>query len=183
MVAMNEPRWLNPQERRAWLGLLAITTLLPGTLDGTVQREAGITLFDYTVLAMLSESEDRMLAMSELAARSNASLSRLSHVAKKLEGRGWVARSQCPTDARVTTAAITDEGMRTVERLAPLHVESVRQAVFDGLEDDDVADLERVARRIVARLDENHWIFRDGVEATPEPGLDESGSGPKIERR
>ena len=34
---------------------------------------------------MLSETDDRTLPMSELAPRTNASLSRLSHVVSKLE--------------------------------------------------------------------------------------------------
>ncbi|WP_146360590.1 MarR family winged helix-turn-helix transcriptional regulator [Arthrobacter yangruifuii] len=155
----NAPRWLSPDERQAWLALFAVSSLLPATLDADLFRRARITLFDYHVLAMLSEAENRSLPMSELAARSNASLSRLSHVVKKLEQRGWMSRTPSPSDARVTTAALTDEGMAALAQLAPDHVESVRQAVFDGLSDKDVADLERVGKRILARLDPCNGIL------------------------
>lgn len=155
---MTEPqpvpaRWLSPEERQAWLALYAVATRLPGTLDADLFRRARITLFDYHVLAMTSESPDRQLAMSELAAFSNASLSRLSHVVKKLEQRGWMRRSPSTTDARVTTAAITDEGMAALVDLAPGHVESVRKAVFDALDDQDVADLARIGNKILTLLD------------------------------
>ncbi|MBD7995803.1 MarR family transcriptional regulator [Arthrobacter sp. Sa2CUA1] len=146
-------RWLSPEERQAWLALYAVATRLPGTLDADLFKRARITLFDYHVLAMTSESPEKQLAMSELALRSNASLSRLSHVVKKLEQRGWMRRFPSPKDARVTTAAITDEGMAALIELVPGHVESVRHAVFDALDDRDVADLARIGNKILTLLD------------------------------
>lgn len=155
---MTEPqsapaRWLSPQERQAWLALYAVAIRLPGTLDADLFRRARITLFDYHVLAMTSESPEKQLAMSELALRSNASLSRLSHVVKKLEQRGWMRRFPSPNDARVTMAAITDEGMAELTALAPEHVESVRNVVFDALDEHDVAELARIGTKILTLLD------------------------------
>ena len=159
---MAAAQWLTPDERRAWLALYAVSTLLPGTLDAHLFREARITLFDYHVLAMLSESASGSLPMSELAARSNASLSRLSHVAKKLEERGWISRSPSTVDGRVTTAVLTDDGMAAVKRLAVEHVAKVREKVFDAIDERDVADLERVGRKILARIQADHWILAEG---------------------
>ncbi|KUM35965.1 MarR family transcriptional regulator [Arthrobacter sp. EpRS71] len=158
---MTQPRWLNADERRAWLALLSINTLLPSALDTQLQSAGKLSLFDYNVLAMLSETEGRYLPMSELAARTSASLSRLSHVVTKLQKRGWVERQAHPGDARVTVAHLTDAGMATIVSLAPGHVESVRTLMLDSLSPDDVADLARIGEKIVARLDNNHWILRD----------------------
>ncbi|MCC3268500.1 MarR family transcriptional regulator [Arthrobacter gengyunqii] len=159
--------WLSPEERRAWLALYAVATRLNPTLDAELSKRARITLFDYHVLAMTSEAPERALPMSELAARSNASLSRLSHVVKKLEGRGWMERSQSPDDARVTMAALTDEGMAALASLAPDHVRSVRDLVFDGLDARDVSDLERIGRRILGRLEPGNSIVEDNTPADP----------------
>ncbi|MET3904745.1 MarR family transcriptional regulator [Paenarthrobacter sp. 4246] len=158
---MTQPRWLNADERRAWLALLSINTLLPSALDTQLQSAGKLSLFDYNVLAMLSETEGRYLPMSELAARTSASLSRLSHVVTKLQKRGWVERQAHPGDARVTVAHLTEAGMSTIVSLAPGHVESVRTLMLDSLTPDDVADLARIGEKIVARLDNNHWILRD----------------------
>ncbi|WP_458108335.1 MarR family transcriptional regulator [Arthrobacter sp. R3-55] len=158
---MTQPRWLNADERRAWLALLSINTLLPSALDTQLQSAGKLSLFDYNVLAMLSETEGRYLPMSELAARTSASLSRLSHVVTKLQKRGWVERQAHPGDARVTVAHLTEAGMATIVYLAPGHVESVRTLMLDSLTPDDVADLARIGEKIVARLDNNHWILRD----------------------
>lgn len=158
---MTEPRWLNADERRAWLALLSITTLLPAALDTQLQAAGKLSLFDYNVLAMLSEAEGRFLPMSELAARTSASLSRLSHVVTKLQRRGWVEREAHPGDARVTVAHLTEAGMDTIVSLAPSHVDAVRALMLDAMTDDDVADLARIAEKIVARLDDDHWILRE----------------------
>jgi DNA-binding MarR family transcriptional regulator len=159
-----DPAWLTPGEREAWLALLSTITLLPGAIEAPLQREANVSLFDYNVLAMLSESNSRALPMSELAARTSASLSRLSHVVKKLEQRGLVGRASHTDDARVTTASITEKGYALILRLAPLHVAAVRAAIFDQLDERDVQDLARVGRRLVGGLDRQHWILR-----TPAP--------------
>jgi DNA-binding MarR family transcriptional regulator len=169
--------WLTPDERRAWLALYALTSLLPASLDAHLFREARITLFDYHVLAMLSESEGARLPMSELAARSTASLSRLSHVVKKLEARGWVTRLPSDSDGRVTTASLTPAGLETLTELAVSHVSQVRSTVFDAL---DVADLERVGRKILRGMDGAHWVLSDGeaaAEATVSGGVP-SGPAP-----
>ena len=92
--------------------------------------------------------------MSELAVRTNASLSRLSHVVKKLEARGWVERFPCADSGRVTMVRLTAEGWRVLVAAAPGHVETVRSLVFDGLDAEDVAALERIAGHVVERIEQ-----------------------------
>lgn len=158
---MTEPRWLNADERRAWLALLSINTMLPAVLDTQLHTAGKLSLFDYNVMAMLSEAEGRFLPMSQLAARTSSSLSRLSHVVTKLEKRGWMERRPHPGDARVTTAHLSDAGMATLVALAPAHVEAVRTKFLDALTARDVSDLARIGEKIVARLDDDHWILRE----------------------
>ncbi|MFC8304269.1 MarR family winged helix-turn-helix transcriptional regulator [Specibacter sp. NPDC057265] len=160
-MAGREPHWLNTEERAAWLAVLSIMTLLPGALEAPLQQGAKLSLFEYNVLAMLSEADTGVLPMSELAARTSASLSRLSHVARKLQARGYVQRSVHAHDARVTQVAITGAGMELVVELAPAHVESVRALVFKELSAQDTAALARIGRTIVRGLDGSHWILQE----------------------
>ena len=146
-------RWLDEDELRAWLRLAGVMLKLSAALDSQLQRDSDLTHFDYLCLAMLSESDERRLAMSELAARTNASLSRLSHVISKLEGRGWVARTPSPRSRRVTLVDLTEEGWKVLVAAAPGHVATVRSLVFEGLSREDVAALERVAGHIVDRIE------------------------------
>jgi len=57
-------------------------------------------MVEYQVLAMLSESPERTMRVSSLAEVTNASLSRLSHLVKRLEGRDLVRREPDPDDGR-----------------------------------------------------------------------------------
>lgn len=155
-----EVRWLTPTERRAWLSIVATQMQLMPALEADLQRVGPVSFFEYQVLAMLSEN-DGPLPMSELAARTNASLSRLSHVARKLEARGWIRRRPSTDDARVTLAEMTSQGMDEVRRIAPDHVASVRACLLDVLDDEDLEAIGRIGAKILGHLDPGHWIFRD----------------------
>jgi DNA-binding MarR family transcriptional regulator len=146
-------RWLDEDEQRAWLRLAGVMLKLSPALDSQLQRDSDLTHFEYLCLAMLSECTDRTRPMSDLAARTNASLSRLSHVVSKLEKRGWVARAPSPHSRRVTLVSLTDDGWRVLVAAAPGHVETVRSLIFEGLAREDVAALERVAGHIVSGIE------------------------------
>jgi DNA-binding MarR family transcriptional regulator len=148
-----ETRWLDSDERAAWLRFAAVMELLPGVLDAQLRRDSGLSHFDYFVLAMLSEAQDRTLRMTMLAQRTSATLPRLSHVVAKLEARGLVERFPCPEDGRATNARLTDAGWDLVVRTAPGHVEEVRHRVIDALTPTQLKQLARISDAILARLD------------------------------
>jgi len=93
MDALHEPRWLDAEESQAWRALASTLVRLPAALDAQLRRDAGISHFDYQVLALLSEAPGRTLRMSELATLAEGSLPRLSQVVARLEQRGWVRRT------------------------------------------------------------------------------------------
>jgi len=146
-------RWLDPDERETWLGLLGVLAKLPSVLDARLGESAGLTLFEYSVLAMLSEQPDSTVRMSRLAAVTNASPSRLSHAARHLEQRGLLTRDRDPDDGRCIRAVLTDTGRALVAGSAPGHVRDVRELVFDPLTPVQVRTLRAVTDRILARVD------------------------------
>jgi DNA-binding MarR family transcriptional regulator len=150
---MADTPWLSDDEQVAWRRLIAITTLLPYELDAQLQRDAGLSHFEYWVLAMLSESPGSALRMSELAARSNASQSRASHVVARLEQRGYVTRERSSTDGRGNVARLTDAGLARLQAVAPGHVETVRTLVLDALTRAQVEQLSEITAALLARLD------------------------------
>jgi DNA-binding MarR family transcriptional regulator len=93
------------------------------------------------------------MRMSSLAEVTNASLSRLSHLFSRLEGRGLVRREADPTDGRFTNAILTDAGFRTLAEAAPGHVAHVRSLVIDVLSAEQLRRLGRDADRIMSRID------------------------------
>lgn len=162
-------RWLSDDERVAWVRLAAVVELLPGILDSQLRRDAGLSHFEYFVLAMLSEAPERTLRMTSLAARTNATLPRLSHVVRRLEDRHLITRFPCPEDGRATNARLTDAGWATVVDAAPGHVDTVRSQVLDALDADQVRQLAGITEAILGRLDPDGAVMspqRDG--GTPE---------------
>jgi DNA-binding MarR family transcriptional regulator len=148
-----DAHWLNDDEQAAWRRLVAVVELLPGVLDSQLRRDAELTHFEYFVLAILSEAPQRTLRMTALAAQTNATLPRLSHVVQRLEGRGLVERFPCPQDGRATNARLTPSGWRKVRDTAPGHVATVRQHVIDALTPAQVAQLTAITEAILERLD------------------------------
>ena len=148
----DETRWLEPEELEAWLAYVAATSLLEGALDRQLQRDSGMPHAYYQILAMLSEVPERTLRMSELAAITQSSQSRLSHAVARLERNGWVRRKPCPDDRRSTFAQLTEEGFEALAAAAPGHVGTVRQHLFDRLSPEQVGQLREICRAVLGGL-------------------------------
>jgi DNA-binding MarR family transcriptional regulator len=152
-------RWLDDEERAAWVRLAAVVELLPGVLEAQLKRDADLTHFEYWVLAMLSEAPQRTLRMTALASRTSATLSRLSHVVTRLEGRGLLERFPCPEDRRATNARLTEAGWELVVASAPGHLDTVREFVVDALTPKQIAALSSITGAILDRLDPDHAVM------------------------
>lgn len=148
-----EPRWLDDDERTAWLALVGVLLRLPMQLDRQLQRDSGITHFEYQVIAGLSEAPDRTLRMSTLATFTESSLPRLSQVVRRLEDRGLVRRVADPSDGRYTLATLTADGWDVLVDAAPGHVEAVRSLVFDPLTKAQRGQLAAVCSRILSSIE------------------------------
>ncbi len=147
-----EPRWLDEQEMETWLALMRVVSRLPIALDRQLQRDAGISHFEYQVMAGLSQAPERTLRMGRLADFTEGQLPRLSQVVSRLEKRGWVTRCADTDDRRSTLATLTDEGLAVLAATAPGHVEEVRKRVFDPLTAAQIKQLGAICRRIGADL-------------------------------
>ena len=144
--------WLDDGQQESWRAVLGLLTTLPAALDNDLRRAAGLTMFDYTVLASLSEAPERTLQMSALAARASASLPRLSHVVTRLEKRGWITREVCGRDARATNAVLTRSGWEKVAATAPHHAQTVRDLVIDALSSSQFQQLGIIAGTVGRRV-------------------------------
>ncbi|MEV4346705.1 MarR family transcriptional regulator [Actinoplanes sp. NPDC049596] len=146
------PRWLDEQERGAWLDLAQILMLLPAALDRQLREDTGIPHAYYQILATLSASDGNCLRMSDLARMVGTTPSRLSHAVDSLQQRGWLERRACPTDKRGQVAHLTDTGLDALRAAAPGHVAEVRRLVFDHLTPDDLTHLRAVTAKLLPAL-------------------------------
>jgi len=147
-----EPDWLDDEQQAAWRAFSSMTIKLRWALECQLQRDAGLSFVEYHALARLSENLDNTMRMSELAEVTDASLSRLSHLIKRLEFRGLVRREPDPADGRYTNAILTEAGLRLLVASAPAHVAMVRELVIDALTREQLRQLRRASERILQRV-------------------------------
>ena len=146
-------KWLTATELHSWLSVVRLITWLPWSIDQQLQRDSNLGMVEYQVLAMLSDSPARRMRMSSLAEVTNASLSRLSHLVKRLEERGLVRREADPGDGRFIHAILTEDGFQTLAEAAPGHVAHVRSLVIDALSPEQLRRVGRAADHIMSRID------------------------------
>ncbi|WP_245791520.1 MarR family winged helix-turn-helix transcriptional regulator [Actinacidiphila rubida] len=127
-----------------------VMTALPRAVDHDMARSGRLPLSEYTTLMHLSEADGRTLRMSELAAAVNLSLSGMTRIVQRLEGRGLVRRAKCDEDGRGWNAVLTDAGLAALEESWPVHLASVRRHVLDHVADEDLTRLIDVLRRIAS---------------------------------
>lgn len=146
-------------ELETWSAVATLLEWLPAALDAQLQRDSGISHFEYGILFALSRADDRTLRMSDLAGYANSTLSRLSRAVSRLEARKWVQRSPDPTDGRITLATLTDEGADAAHAAAPGHIALVRRLVFDTLSPTQAVQLRTASRRITGAIrEQNGWM-------------------------
>lgn len=152
-VAPESARWLNDEQQDTWRAFNAVMHRLRWALECQLQQDAGLSFLEYHALARLSENPGNTMRMSELAEVANASLSRLSHLIKRLERRQLVRREPDPADGRYTNAILTPAGLRLLTASAPAHVATVRELVIDALTPAQLRQLCTASERILQRID------------------------------
>lgn len=144
--------WLSDAEMIVWRRWVALRTDLQAYLNRSLQEQGELSIADYEVLVMLSESGCDCLRVSELARRVGWERSRLSHHVSRMEKRGLVRRETAADDARGADVALTDAGRVALEAAAPGHVRDVRTVFFDGMTPEEFAALDRITARMYERL-------------------------------
>ncbi len=147
------PRWLDDEQQDSWRAFAGAMHKLRWALECQLQHDAGLSFLEYHALARLSENPGNTMRMSELAEVTNASLSRLSHLIKRLELRKLVRREPDPRDGRFTNAILTPAGLRLLTASAPAHVAKVRHLVIDALTPADLRQLRTASERILQRVE------------------------------
>jgi len=143
-----DPQWLDAAEMRAWRAYVDGGQRLMGVLNKDLQDAHDLTMAEYRVLVMLSESPDGSLRMSDLADGVLSSRSRLTHQIRRMESDGLVERSTCIDDGRGVLAVITAEGRRRLVEAAPTHVVSVRAHLVDLLTEHELTVLGDIFEKV-----------------------------------
>ena len=148
MTTQLQPRWLSTEQQQIWRTYLNGVAAISETLEAEL-RPFGLDLGEYEILVHLSESPDHALRMSDPAERVRQSRSRLTHTISRMEAKGIVSRTACPSDRRGVISVLTDAGHQLLVAAAPHHVESVRRALVDPVDPADFAALGRAMQAVL----------------------------------
>ena len=132
----------------AWRSLLRAHATLMRRLDTDLERETGLALADFDVLAQLATAHGE-LRMTELAERALISRSGMSRRVARLVDEGLVRRDRAGTDARGVVVALTEAGIAHLTETAPVHIRGISKLFVAQLDDQELALLERALNKVI----------------------------------
>ena len=131
----------------AWHSLLQAHATLMRQLAMDLERETGLALADFDVLAQLSVA-DGELRMTELAARALISRSGMTRRVARLVDEGLVRRRTAGADGRGVVVALTDAGVARLTETAPVHVRGVSELFVAKLDDQELTALKSALEKV-----------------------------------
>jgi DNA-binding MarR family transcriptional regulator len=152
MIGMDEPRWLDEREQRAWRGLVTMQAGISEYTERQLRAHSGLSMADYQVLAHLSEAPEGRLRSFVLARWLRWEKGRLSQHLTRMQNRGLIRREPCATDQRGAVVVITGKGRALIEKAAPLHLADVRNVLIDHVTPAQLDLLAELADQVRARL-------------------------------
>jgi DNA-binding MarR family transcriptional regulator len=131
----------------AWQALLKAHATLMRQLETDLEKETGLALADFDVLAQLAVAGGE-LRMTELAAQALISRSGMTRRVARLVNEGLVRRASADADARGVVVALTDAGVARLTETAPVHMRGVSQLFVAQLDDQELAALESALNKV-----------------------------------
>src|SRR5437867_1886756 len=132
----------------AWTSFLRAHATLMRRLDTDLERETGLALADFDVLAQLAQAHGE-LRMTELADRALISRSGMTCRVARLVDEGLVRREKAGTDARGVIVALTEAGVARLAETAPVHARGISNLFVARLDDEELALLERALNKVI----------------------------------
>jgi DNA-binding MarR family transcriptional regulator len=132
----------------AWDSLLRAHATLIRRLDTDLERQTGLALADFDVLAQLAKAGGE-LRITELADRALISRSGMTRRVARLVADGLVRRNRASADGRGIVVALTDAGIARLAETAPVHARGISSLFIAQLEDQELALIERSLRKVI----------------------------------
>lgn len=141
---------LAERELHAWRTSFRMLELLRTRIEQQLQASSGLSIADYTVLALLSEAPDGRMRVYELSRVASWEKSRMHHQLTRMCKRELVTRERC--GSRGMYAVITAKGLATLKEAAPTHAQEVRRLFVDPLTPEELDQLAGIATTILDNL-------------------------------
>jgi len=147
-VSATESSQLEGTALDAWRAYLQSHATILRALNAALLAEQGMTTRDYEVLLYLSHAPDHRLPMSALAARTMLTRSGITRLVDGLVAAGFVERTACSQDARISYAQLTDDGYAKLRSAGCSHVASIRSLFLEHFTAEETALLAGLLGRL-----------------------------------
>jgi DNA-binding MarR family transcriptional regulator len=128
----------------AWVRFLRAHAAVTRQLSTRLEAEHGLTLSDYDVLVQLYHAPDHILRRVDIARAVLLTASGITRLLDGLVRGGWVEKRSCKSDARVSYAALTTEGLKRFEAARRSHLADIEELFgsrFGAEEREQLAEL------------------------------------------
>ena len=144
---------LTPTEELLFRSLVRLVITLPGALGDDLVQARGMTANEYLTLMHLSEAPTTQLRITDLAAATALSVSRMSRLLDDLQARQLIVKRPSEIDGRGNLACLTRQGLALLKSAYPEHLASVRRLVMDHIDEADKARMARALEAVAANVD------------------------------
>ncbi|MEA2451879.1 MAG: hypothetical protein QOG04_589 [Actinomycetota bacterium] len=132
----------------AWVSLLQAQATLLRRLESDLERETGLALADFDVLAQLARAGCD-LRMTELAALALISRSGMTRRVARLVDEGLVQRAEADGDGRGVVVTLTEAGIARLIETAPVHARGISKLFVEQLDDQELEILECALGKVI----------------------------------
>ena len=128
--------------------LLGAHATLIRELSATLLSSHGLTINDYGCLLLLSRADENGMRRIDLANDLQLSPSGITRLLDRLEDQGLVEKGECESDARVSYALLTDDGLAKLREAAPGHVEDIDRRLSAVLSEEEIETLNELLGKL-----------------------------------
>jgi DNA-binding MarR family transcriptional regulator len=139
---------LSSQALAAWIAFLRGHATLTRALNAQLVADHGLTINDYEVMLRLSRAPDRRLKRVELAQSVLLTPSGITRLLDGLEAAGWVEKASCKSDARITYAVLTEQGLTKLREAADSHLRDIDRVFAANFEMEELDTLALLLSRL-----------------------------------
>ena len=130
--------------------------IIANRMDTLLERELkeyDVTAKQWLLTAVVDNSFDKPPTIKEVAREMGSSHQNVKQVALKLEQKGLLVLEKDKTDARVTRLKLTDQSYM-FSQLTQSKATTFTQALFKGIEEDDMSKARAVLQKMLSNLTE-----------------------------
>jgi DNA-binding MarR family transcriptional regulator len=133
---------------QGWARLVRAYAGIARELDTRLHADHDLTINEYELLLLLARAENRQMRRVDLATQLILSPSGITRMLDRLGAAGLVEKGTCSSDARVTYAVLTEEGMERLRAAGRSHDAVIEEMVGSRLGATELKSLTEILERL-----------------------------------